>query len=696
MIPCRTTESPELTMSALSVHCPECGKTLKIKDESYLGRKIRCPGCQAHVVLTRPQESEEEEDEVEIELVDPVTPPPPTRAPRSPDAIPVGTSAVYIPDVAPTAPPPAPSASKRTAAPPSAARPAPFSPAPPAGGLFDSVDAELESAPTSSVDHLRLMIEQKKRRSRMNAVIIVGLLGVAGIVGAIAIPMLNSAKMPAQPAVAANAVPAAGPGERPPAALGAYSEEQLETRPDLVSEFRPTNGKPIDLRMVPDGVNLLIHLRPAKLWGNDDAIAQLRGSLIEPVLPWIEEVLQTRCRRKPDQIEEATFAIVLGPTGSVPQIATIVKLVAPAKPSDLIEEFRGDVIEDDGTTRLIKTPTEYVVVSGLQTFAIGPVAALSEIQSAIKAPNETVPDGILELVRQTDRDRLYTMVFEIDDVRRNVEGLFTGIAQRAVHNVLDWFGESISTVSWSANLDSYFHSEFAFFPKGTRGGGNMLATPRVVRDQMKEQLPMMPTLLIQAAKKMRPGTLGFSQIIGRFPAMMQAYAMQTVVTMTPKTTRLTTVLPSKAAANLALGTLLTWDESTRTDFTGSAAVEIADAGPKLPDKIEERLRLPIDCDVTMPFEVCFTYLFGEVKVDVFVDGIALKAVGITKNEPQNLKLGKIPVYKAVQSILSRADRTQTYPEIVFVLDEANKKVTITTKADAAAKGFTAFDIRGMK
>ncbi len=678
-------------MSALSVRCPECGKTLKIKDESYLRRKIRCPGCQASVVLVLPPPQEQEEDEVQIELVDPVTPPPPTRAPRAADAIPVGTSAVYIPDEPPAAPAPPPVPPKRAAAP----RPAPVA-APPAGGMFDSVDAESESAPTSSVDHLRLMIEQKKRRSKMNAVIIVGLLGVAGIVGAIVVPMLNAKKMPVAPAGQPAVVTNTGGSTGPAPALGAYSEEQLESRPDYVAEFKPTSGKPIDLRMVPDGVNFLIHVRPAKLWGNEDAIAQLRGCLIEPVLPWIENVLQTRCRRKPEQIEEATFAIVLGPTGSVPQIATVVKLVAPAKPSDLIEEFRGEVVEDDGTTRLIKTPTEYVAVSGLQTFAIGPVAALSEIQASLKAPNETIPDGILELVKQTDRDRLFTMVFEIDDVRRNVEGLFTGIAHPAVHNVLDWFGDSIATISWSANLDSYFHSEFVFFPKGTRGGGNMLATSRVVRDQMKEQLPVMPTILVAAARKMRPGTLGFSQIIGRFPAMMQAYAMQSIVTMNPKTAKLTTVLPSKAAANLALGTLLTWDESTRTNFSSSAAMEVADTGPKLPDKIEERLRLPIDCDVTMPLEVCFTYLFGEVKLDTFVDGVALKSSGITKNEVQKLALGRTPVFKAVQAILTRADRKQTYPDIVIVLDEANKKITVTTKADAAAKGLTPFDILGMQ
>ena len=688
------TNSLELTMSVMSLRCPECGKTLKIKDESFLGKKVRCPGCQQTVLLARPQKSEDD-DEVEIELVDPLTPVPPSRV-RPAESLPAGNSPVYVTPGSPPAPAPStplpPVNPGRRPVPPASS---PVSGSVPGRGMFEGVDQEGSEPPAeTSVDHLRRLIEQKKRRGRNNAVILVALLGIAGIVGAIVVPMMNK-KIPVT--VPGHAPVASTGGPAPvPMAVGAYTEEQLESRADLVNEFRPTNGKPIDLRMVPDGVNLLIHLRPSKLWSNEGLLPEFRGCLIDPVLPWIEAAIKARCRRKPEEIEEATFAIVLGPTGSVPQIATIVRLAAPAKPSDLIEEFRGEVIEDDGKTRLIKSSTEYFVISGLQTFAIGPVAALSEVQAALAKPNETIPDGILELVRQSDRERLFTILFELDDVRRNVEGMFTTMSHNAVHNVLDWFGESVATIGWSANLDGYFHSEFTFYPKGTRGGGNVLATSRVVRDEMKEQVPVMPTLLVAAARKMRPGTLGFNQIIGRFPAMMQAYAMETVATITPKTARLTTVLPAKAAANIALGALLTWDESTRTNFTASATFEVADTGPKLPDKIEDRLRIPIDCDVTMPLEVCFTYLFGEVKVDCFVDGIALKSSGITKNEVQKLALGKTPVFLAIQSILNRGDRKQTYPDIVLVLDDANKKVTITTKAEAAAKGMTTFDVRAMK
>lgn len=664
----------------LSVSCPECAKTLQIRDESFLGKKVRCPNCQNVVILRLPDQTEDD-DEVLIELIDPITPVPPSRPTPAPTSAPRAASAPAAPPVAPS-PSPVP-----------VARPA----ARPAAGPFGIVEEEEEPAASgAAAEHLRRMIEQKKRRSRNNAVLIVGVLGIAGIAGAIAIPMLNSAKMPVATAPAAGTPSAPGGPAQIPVAAGVVTEEDLNRQPELLAEFRPTGGKPIDLRMVPDGVNFLIHLRPARLWANDEAMTELRSCLTEPVVKWIEGAIQRNCHRTPDQIDELLVAVVLGPTGSPPQIAAVVNLVAPAKPSDLIEEFKGQIVKEAGNARLITNGQNYFVVSGLQQFAIGPANATTEIEAALTTPNETIPDGVLEVVRQSDRDRMFTIIFEIDDVRRNVDMLFAPVAIKAVNNVLDWFGEDVATVGWSAHLGETFHSEFTFFPKGSRSGRGVVATPRVVQETFRMQLPDMPLLLVEAVKKMNPPTAGFRQIIGRFPAMMQAVALQTAATVNARTARLTTVLPAKAAPNLALGTLLTWDESTRTNFASAPAVDVADTKPALPDKVEDRLRVPVDCDVTLPLEPAFAYLLGEVGVEVFVDGNALKLSGITKNEVQTLKLGKTPPFKAIQAILNRSDRTQTYPDIVLSIDQAAKKVTVTTKADAAAKGLPIFDIRGMK
>lgn len=42
-------------MSSLSVPCPQCGKSLRLRDRSLLGRRVKCPGCEQEIVLTAPQ-----------------------------------------------------------------------------------------------------------------------------------------------------------------------------------------------------------------------------------------------------------------------------------------------------------------------------------------------------------------------------------------------------------------------------------------------------------------------------------------------------------------------------------------------------------------------------------------------------------------------------------------------------------------
>ena len=63
------------------------------------------------------------------------------------------------------------------------------------------------------------------------------------------------------------------------------------------------------------------------------------------------------------------------------------------------------------------------------------------------------------------------------------------------------------------------------------------------------------------------------------PAMAKVVAMSTLTEHGPRHVRLITPLPDRAAPNLALGTLLAWDESTRTDFTRAAPTTTPSAQP---------------------------------------------------------------------------------------------------------------------
>src|SRR5690606_31617033 len=113
--------------------------------------------------------------------------------------------------------------------------------------------------------------------------------------------------------------------------------------------------------------------------------------------------------------------------------------------------------------------------------------------------------------------------------------------------------------------------------------------------KLEKKLSALPTDLYSAVQTMTPRQLGFRKIIGRFPAMIKAFSLSTLGGTADGLAQFTTVLPAKAAPNLALGTLLVWDESTRTDFS-KASPKPPSSDPKLPDLVVDRLKLPMDVD----------------------------------------------------------------------------------------------------
>jgi len=147
--------------------------------------------------------------------------------------------------------------------------------------------------------------------------------------------------------------------------------------------------------------------------------------------------------------------------------------------------------------------------------------------------------------------------------------------------------------------------------------------------------------------------------------------------------KLTTTLKSdRAAPNLALGALLTWDESTRTDF--SKDVIVADKKPKLPDKIADRLKLPIEIDFRRtPLQDCFAYISEEIKVKFEIDGDGgFKDAGWTQNMQQTHNLGTVPAIRGIHAIVSQYDlikQGELANAMVMIVDEEKKTVLLTSK-----------------
>lgn len=173
---------------------------------------------------------------------------------------------------------------------------------------------------------------------------------------------------------------------------------------------------------------------------------------------------------------------------------------------------------------------------------------------------------------------------------------------------------------------------------------------------------------------MNPGTVGSRKVIGRFPAMLKAFSMANQEQSGERYAQLVSNLPERAAPNLALASLLTWDESTRTDF--SVKAKPRPTGPQLPDKVVDRLKMKLEVDFKrMPLEEVLAYIADETKTKIILDGAGLKLVGYTQNMRQTMNLGTVSALETLQAIFNTKDQEQ----MCLIIDETAKTATVTSK-----------------
>ncbi|MCH7990378.1 MAG: DEAD/DEAH box helicase family protein, partial [Planctomycetes bacterium] len=205
---------------------------------------------------------------------------------------------------------------------------------------------------------------------------------------------------------------------------------------------------------------------------------------------------------------------------------------------------------------------------------------------------------------------------------------------------------------------------------------------RQANNAYNEFLPSLPRTYITRASA---GNTVDRIFLSTYPAMMKVYTLATSSDREDRFVRLTTNLPERAAPNLALGALLTWDESTRTDFSRDTPSE-----PTQPQKttlsIAQRLKKKIEIDFSQtPLHEAFAYIAEETGVRIEIDGAGLMGSGYTKNMEQNSKIGMVPANRALHDIIKQ------YEDMVLLVDEQKQVMTVTTKAVAEEKNLIPYD-----
>ncbi|QDT30264.1 hypothetical protein Enr10x_56290 [Gimesia panareensis] len=670
-------------MTSIAVPCPQCKKKLKLRDKSLLGKKARCPNCKHAFVLQLPETAA-----VEKSGSRPVEPPPEeTPAPPAPSSAEieevkidlaqpaspvVGTSAKWVPDepaepVAAT-PPPQPQNQFPQI---DTSTPAPASPDAPqidtgaSDGGFPNISTE--SSGNAGVARMRELRRKNAKRRNVTIISALALILLVGVGAYFAWPKVEQTMTakPAAPVQPQNTTPS-------PAPVTPVVSHKQETAAS------PTSGEPIRLLYVPAGTRVLVHLHPAALWEPGSQGEEFRACL-GPLGVWAGQKIKDICMLEPAQIKEVTFCLILGSPGAPPEYAAVVRPVDPIKRSALIAQFDGQRLDDYNFPVYSGGKNSYMIVDE-NTYVIGPpgMDRATEMAESREFDSSTSP-GIESILKQTDRDRHLTVVFDPDEVRRQQDVLVPEKAHPFLNEFLDWIGDDVETVAWSMHLGrDDFYSEFTF-------RNTTMIRPPQLADNLKNKLDQLPHEMLEGVQKMNPGTVGTRKVIGRFPAMLKAFSMANHEKTGERYAQLISNLPERAAPNLAVASLLTWDESTRTDFSVKAKPK--PTGPKLPDKVVDRLKMKIDVDFRRtPLQEAFAYIGEETKTNIEVDGEALKLVGYTKNMPQTMNLGMAPGLDAIEAIFNVKDQDQ----LCLVIDEAKKTATITSKPYAKNNNLTVF------
>ncbi|HTN04337.1 MAG TPA: hypothetical protein VL132_20770 [Planctomycetaceae bacterium] len=610
-------------MSSLQIPCPQCGSELKLRDRSLLGRKGKCPKCGHAFIL-------EEPDEVELELA-PVEPAPA-----------VGTAAQWVPDQ------PTPSISAPTPAFPTLDQP-PLIPA-----------LAIPAAVAGSS-----LVRKKKHGSPAGWILTAVVLLAAGGAGAYVYwnPKAAVTNAPPPPPAEPAALPAA------PAAPAA-----------VAVTASPTQGEPIDLKLIPFGARVVIHLRPAELWVDKGWPQEFRLSL-GPLADYLQQQLKALTGRDPERIEEVLFCLIPNERETPPDFCMVVHLKEPARRSDLIEQFGGERVEDFGPPVYV-TGDRAWFIQDEKTFAMCPAKVAGEMVDA-QGRMHPAAAGIDELLPMTDHTRLITVVGDVMQARLDSRFLAPGNLNPLFERVLDWFGDDVETVAWSVHqAENVFYSQLL-------ARNRTVIQPRKLETILKGRLDELPHELVTLIRYMQPREAGPRTVIGRVPAMTKVVALATQTDVGPRHVELITSLPAKAGPNLALGTLLAWDESTRTDFSRTMSAPPAYVEKKLPDKVADRLKLKMDFDYRRsPLQEAIAFIADEIKVEFRIDGDALKAAGYTQNMPATFKMDQATPMAAILEIANQ----NSAPLICIVVDEEKKQVTLTTRTFAADKGLKEFPL----
>ena len=435
------------------------------------------------------------------------------------------------------------------------------------------------------------------------------------------------------------------------------------------------NHSSIRMDYIPIVPQVLFHLRPNEFWSSAGDRRELLASLGD-LGRWFDNMVYDFTGFRPEEMQELTLAVNFGSRTSEPDITAVVRLVQPAAGVEqLIERIQGqplnglnaDVYEAGGRAFLFPDAGT-IVVAGRDL--------AEDLADSRTIP--AVPTIEMEtLLRRSERTRHATLLFDLQQLDVHRRTVLIEQLQSLADEVVLWFGSPARMVALSVQLTPHL----TILTDVTHTAES---STRHLNRHLQSQLEKLPVRLTDRVRSLHPATRGRRRLVARFPAMMEAARLGTETETFAAGVRLRTLLPKKAAANLAAAATITWDETVRPVRRMPPVAISPDRSEKT---VAEKLRALVEAEFRRePLEDAVKFIASEVEVTLRIDGDALQRSGFTRNMPQTHNLGSVPAVQALDAILNQYDG-----QMVIVLEEDTGTIVLTTRSVAEESGLTVFD-----
>ena len=435
----------------------------------------------------------------------------------------------------------------------------------------------------------------------------------------------------------------------------------------------PTDGAPIDLDYLPAGFNLVFVMRPAEFLANPASEKLLAA--MGPAVPKAQQSLESVLGSPLSDIEFIKLALYYA-GDSAPRMAIVAELKEPGKWSQISANWSGVAVADSvhGATCWRGGQYSYFApANGDDRWLV--VGIHDEISETIAQPKPILRKEIERLLRETDEQRQFTLLFAPRDL---IEGegrhLLAGSLDRLRRPLEEFFaGADIKFGALSMQIDDRFFVEL-------RLQSAIETDPRELAASLMGRLSDLPAQVESHLATVDAHPYG-KLLLMRLPRMLHWLQEYSRGGVESRQTVLRAYLPAVAAHNLLMAA-----ELALADPSGKPPAAVVGTPRIAPVSAADALKTKISLSFSKDtLEKSLELLSKEIDVEIVIMGADLQLDGITKNQSFELNERDRPAIEVLETILKKANPDG---KLVYIIKPqgGRESLFITTRSQAQRRG----------